>query len=199
MAEYKGLDEKTLVLIKPDGVKRGLVGEIIGRFERAGLKLVGMKLMQPERKFAAGHYPNPDDQKRIRGQRTLDNYKKAGLDPKTELGTDNVMKIGELVIEWTVDTMISGPVVAMVLQGNHSVEVVRKLVGGTIPSEALPGTIRGDFSKDSPALANAQKRAVKNVVHASGTIEEAHVEVPYWFSEEELVDYKRSDEDVAFA
>jgi len=192
------LKERTLVVIKPDAVKRGLIGEIISRFEKAGLKIVALKLVQPTKEHYNLHYPDSKEWLRKVGEKTLATYKEYGIDPKKELGTTDKVKIGKMVKKWTVEFMSSGPVVAMIVEGPHAVENVRMIVGPTLPYKAPPGTIRGDFSGDSPALANAAKRAVKNLIHASGDKEEAQREIQLWFAPEEIHDYKRAEEEVMF-
>lgn len=193
-----GLSERTLVLVKPDGVMRGVVGEIISRFERAGLKLAGLKMVQVTKDFANRHQPNTTEWLAGIGNKTLESYKKYGKDAKKELGTNDPIAIGKLVANWNLDYLTSGPVVAMVWEGNQAIENVRKMVGNTLPVFAAPGTIRGDFSKDSPALANAMQRAIRNVVHASGDPQESKNEVALWFAPEELQSYKRVDWAVMF-
>jgi nucleoside-diphosphate kinase len=191
-------EEKTLVLIKPDGVKRGLIGEIIRRIEQRGLKIIALKMFWARPEDLGKHYPRSKDYLCALGEKTLATYAKYGLDAEQEMGTKEPEKIGEQVHQWLVDFMTSGPIVKMVVQGVHAVEMVRKLVGATMPAAAEMGTIRGDFSVDSAALANAQKRAVHNLVHASGTIEEAEKEIELWFSPEEIHEYKRAEEDIMF-
>ncbi|HSX14538.1 MAG TPA: nucleoside-diphosphate kinase [Candidatus Saccharimonadales bacterium] len=187
--------ERTLVVVKPDGVQRGLTGEVIRRLEQTGLKVVGLKLTQVSQDMAEQHYP-ADREEMITGigQKSLDDYKKLNLDAKAELGTDDPKKIGELIRSWLADYLTSGPVVALVVEGPHAIELVRKLVGNTLPLSAAPGTIRGDFSYDSAYLGNTRKRPIKNLVHASGNAAEAEFEVPLWFKTSELVSYRRSDE-----
>jgi nucleoside-diphosphate kinase len=149
--------EQTLVLVKPDALERGISGEIITRFEKVGLKIVGMKMMWIDGDFSKKHYSALVDK---------DFY--SGLE----------------------SFMTSGPVVAMVLEGLHAVELVRKMVGATEPRSADPGTIRGDYSKHSYKYTDDKGISIKNVVHASGTIEEAKVEVGLWFSDSELYKYE---------
>jgi nucleoside-diphosphate kinase len=116
------------------------------------------------------------------------------MDAKQELGTDDPKEIGLMVRTWLMDYLTSGPVVAMVIEAPHAVEIVRKIVGFTIPLKAAPGTIRGDFSYDSAALGNLRKRPAKNMIHASGNKEEAEYEIPLWFTKEEIQSYRRNDE-----
>lgn len=191
-------EEKTVVLIKPDGVKRGLIGEVIKRMEMRGLKVIALKMIVASREHAAAHYPNTEPWLRGIGEKTLENYQKYGKDPKKEVGTDNPIEIGKQVAEWNVDFLTSGPMVAMVIQGIHAIDMVRKIVGKTIPAFAEMGTIRGDFSVDSPTLANVQKRSIHNVVHASGDPDEAAHELQHWFGDKEVHAYKRAEEDIMF-
>ncbi len=190
--------ERTLVFLKPDGVQRGLVGEVIGRFERAGLKLIGMKMLWPTRDLLEKHYPNDEGFLKTIGGKTKEAFANYGLDVKREMGTDDLLEVGRHVRGWLIDYVSSGPAAAFVIEGIHAVSTVRKLVGDTLPIRAAPGTIRGDFSVDSPTVANVTKRPVRNLVHASGTLEEAAVEIPLWFRATELYDYERADERAAF-
>lgn len=179
--------EKTLVLLKPDALSRGVVGEIISRFENAGLKLVATKMVRPDKKLARQHYPDdrPEFIKGM-GHKTLDSYKEEGHDPLHNFGTEDPHQIGLQLQKWLVDFLVSGPVIALVLEGPNAISVVRGIAGHTIPAKAEPGTIRGDYSDDSAVLANAEKRSIKNLVHASGDKQEADFEINLWFSENEL-------------
>lgn len=191
--------ERTVVLVKPDGVQRGLIGEVIHRFERAGLKIVALKMVWVDKSMAAQHYPESREEllKGI-GRKTLETYEKYGRDPKEEFGNIDPLEIGRMVNRWNIDLITSGPVAAILMEGVHAIDNVRMMVGNTLPTFAQPGTIRGDFSIDSPALANAKKRAVRNIVHASGNPEESKYEEQLWFRKDEIHSYKRSDEDVMF-
>jgi nucleoside-diphosphate kinase len=191
-------EEKTLVLVKPDGVKRGLIGEVVSRIEKRGLKVIALEMIWANKEQVDGNYP--DDEKWLNnvGEKTKATYEKYGYDAKKELGTDDNEKIGKTVRGWLIDFMTSGPIVKMVVKGVHAVDMMRKMVGNTMPALAEMGTIRGDFSVDSSIAANKSKRAVRNVVHASGTIEEAEREIAFWFSPEEIHDYKRAEEDIMF-
>ena len=183
--------ERTLVVIKPDGVKRALVGEIVTRFEKVGLKIIGMKLLSAEKMLLEKHYP--EDREELWtgiGNKTLDNYKQYDIDPKESLGTADPLEIGKMVRVWLMDYVSSGPVLAIVLEAPHAVELVRKMAGHTLPLIAAPGTIRGDYAYDSSYLANSNKRAIENLLHASGTTDEAEYEIPLWFTKEELVSYR---------
>ncbi len=190
--------EKTVVLVKPDGVKRALVGEIVSRFEKVGLKIVAMKMIWVDAPHMEKHYTENEEFLRNIGENTLKTYEKYGKDPNEELGTMDPMEIGKRVRGWLIEYLTSGPVVAMVLEGIHAVSTVRKIVGKTLPNLSEPGTIRGDYTIDSPLLANTKKRPIRNVIHASGTKEEADFEVQLWFHEDEIYSYKRADEDVMF-
>ena len=190
--------EQTLVVVKPDGVARGLIGEIIRRFERVGLKVVASKMMHVSKEHAEKHYPKERDALwRGIGQKTLDNYAEMGVNPKDELGTDDPYEIGHNFVRvWLHKYITEGPVFAMVLEGPHAVELVRRITGHTLPVKAASGTIRGDFSFDSSFLANSAKRPIRNLIHASGDLDEAKYEVDLWFDQTEIVTYKRADEDV---
>jgi nucleoside-diphosphate kinase len=182
--------EQTVVLIKPDGVKRGLVGEILSRFERAGLKIVSMKMVWVEEDFVGKHYRDDNDYHRSVGEKTLENYKKYGADPNESLGTTDPVEIGRKVRRMNMDSLTAGPLMAILLEGWNAVEIVRKMVGHTFPQVANPGTIRGDFSIDSAMVANLAKRATQNLVHASGNHQEAEFERKLWFKEKDIYKYR---------
>ena len=189
--------EQTVVLIKPDGVKRGLVGEILHRFERMGLKILAMKMVKPDTAHFHKHYGTDKDSTIQRlGNKTLETYKKYGKDAKKDLGTDNPSELGKMVVGWLLDYVSSGPVIAVLLEGRHAVENVINTAGPTMPVAAQAGTIRGDFSTDSAAYANAEKRGVSNLIHISGSVEEANFEKTLWFSPEEIHSYKRAEESI---
>ncbi len=179
--------EKTLVLLKPDAVQRGLVGEIISRFEKAGLKMLAAKMVTPSENLANKHYPT-ERREFIEGmgQKSLETYAEAGLDAKAELGTDDPHEMGLKIQGWMVNFITSGPVMAIVLEGQDAIKKVRELVGHTVPAKAYPGTIRGDYSNDTPTLANKEKRPIMNLVHASGDKTEAEFEINLWFAPDEL-------------
>ncbi len=158
--EVQEMIERTLVLIKPDGVERSLVGECVSRFERAGLKIVGMRMVWTDKDHAMKHY------------------------------TDDITKRrGEKVRTKLLEFITSGPVVAFVLEGINAIENVRKIVGATEPKAAVPGTIRGDFAHISYAYADSKELAVKNLIHASSDADDAKHEVPLWFNDDELHSY----------
>lgn len=189
-------EELTFLMIKPDGVRRGLMGEILRRVEQAGLKIVGLKLIRPSKKEVDDHYPKDRGWITRLGEKTLATYEKFGFDAKAELGTAKAEKIGPMVRKWLIDFMTSAPVVIIAIKGVHAVAMVRKLAGSTMPADAPLGTIRGDFSVDSAAAANREKRAVYNLVHASETEREARHEIKHWFGREVIHDYRRTDDEV---
>ena len=159
------MKERTLILIKPDGVQRGLSGRIISRFEDVGLKIVGMRMQWVDKEFAKVHYSAHVEKAFYPG----------------------------------LEAMITeGPVLAFVLEGLHAVELVRKMVGATEPKSATPGTIRGDFAHHSYSYTDAQNKSIKNLIHASGNIEEANQEVPLWFKDNELHTYETVHEKHVF-
>ena len=182
--------EQTLVILKPDAVERGLIGEIITRFEKVGLKIVAVKLLTAHKELVENHYPADREELWVGiGNKTLDNYKDLDMDPKDSLGTSDPKEIGKMVRVWLMDYLMQGPVLAMILEAPHAVELVRKMAGHTLPLIAASGTIRGDYAYDSSYLANSNKRAIENLLHASGTKEEADYEIPLWFSPKEIHSY----------
>lgn len=186
--------EKTFLLIKPDGVKKGLIGKIISRLEQRDLKIVRLEMVQATKEDIDEHYPKDESWIERLGEKTLGTYEKYGIDPEEELGESDPLEIGKKVREWLKDFMTSAPVVKMIVEGVHARDMVRKVVGSTIPSDAAPGTIRGDFSMDSAVLANKEKRAIMNLVHASETEDEVENELDLWFSDAEPFDYDRYEE-----
>jgi nucleoside-diphosphate kinase len=159
--------ERTLIILKPDAVQRGIVGEILSRFEKVGLKIVGSKMLQPDTDHYYHHYENIGKMISRRGQKAFD---------------------------MTVEMMASGPVIAFVLEGIEAASLVRKMVGATEPKSALPGTVRGDYSHMSFGHADSNEIGIPNLIHASGDAEEAKVEIAHWFSENELFDYETAHE-----
>lgn len=169
MADSSGLGvERTLVVLKPDAVARGLTGRILTRFEDANLKIIGVKMKQMDADFARKHY----------------------FDLEERAGTE--------VYNSTAGFMQTGPVIALVLEGANAVATVRKIIGATLPSEAAPGTVRGDFAHQTKASADVSGKAVMNLVHASGNAEEAKYEVSLWFGEDEQFNYETVAEKLAY-
>jgi nucleoside-diphosphate kinase len=184
--------ERTLVVLKPDAIERGLIGEILTRFETVGLKIVGVKLVTAKKDLMEKHYPEDREELWVGiGNKTLENYQQYEIDPMETLGTADAKEIGKMVRVWLIDYLMRGPVLAIVLEAPHAVELVRKMAGHTLPLISAPGTIRGDLAYDSSYLANSNKRAIENLLHASGTKDEADYEIPLWFTKEELHSYKR--------
>lgn len=176
------MKQKTLVLIKPDAMERNLAGEIIARFERVSLKLVDCKMLKASDEVATAHYPVTDEWLTKVGNNTLSDCKKFGIDVIKTMGTDDPIKIGKKVHQWNKEYIMSGPIMAIVFEGIHAIEVVRKLCGPTLPLIAPPGTIRGDYSSASAISENAEGKAIRNLIHASGTEDEAKREIELWFS-----------------
>lgn len=164
---YMSRVEQTLVLFKPDAVQRGVVGEILTRFERVGLKIVGVKMLAPSKDHYHSHYENIGKMISRRGQQAFD-----------------------LVLDY----ITQGPVIAMVFEGIEAVSLVRKLVGSTEPKEAMPGTIRGDYSHMSFGYANEANKGVPNLIHASGDVDEAKQEIEHWFAPSEINSYHTLNE-----
>lgn len=158
----KELVQRTLILFKPDAVQRGIVGEILTRFERVGLKIIGTKMIFPSKEHYYKHYE--------------------GIGKM-------VTRRGEKAFDMALEFMTQGPVIAMVFEGVEAVELVRKLVGGTEPKTALPGTIRGDYSHMSFGYADEHNVGIPNLIHASGSVEEAKREIEHWFADHEIYDY----------
>lgn len=189
--------ERTVVLVKPDGVKRGIVGQIITRFENVGLKIVAMKMVWVDKAHAAKHYPvSRKEWIKSIGERALQTYEEYGRDPGEDLDNMDPYEIGKKMAHWLVDFLTSGPVVAMLLEGENAISTVRKITGHTFGDKAVPGTIRGDFSKARGYASFASKRAGHNLVHASGNPDEAKFETELWFKENEIYSYKRLDEEM---
>lgn len=185
--------ERSLILIKPDGVLRGLVGEIISRFERCGLKLTAMKMAYADEKLAGEHYADDEEWKILVGQKQRASYKKKGKELKE---TD--VELGNQVRQYLIKYITMSPVVALVIEGHNAITHIRKLVGATSPQDSDPGTIRGDYAFDTYQLADASYRPIQNLIHASGNQEDAEREIPIWFTKEEIHSWKRIDEDLLY-
>lgn len=155
--------EQTLIVFKPDALQRGLVGEILTRFERVGLRIVGTKMLAPDNDHYYKHYEDIGKLK---------------------------TRAGEQIFKITLEMMSAGPVIAVVLEGVEAVALVRKLVGSTEPKSSAPGTIRGDYSHMSYGYADSEGKGIPNLIHASGDPEEAEKEIAFWFSDPELFDYE---------
>lgn len=178
--------EKTVIIVKHDGVQRGLVGEIIKRFEQRGLKIVAMKMTQATEEMAKKQYRlTPEWIKKL-----ATNTRKAAA-AKGKIIKETDKEIAERVRNWNIKYLIEGPVIAMIFEGYHAIEIGRKLVGTAEPKGAAVGTIRGDFAVESYDLADALKRPLRNIVHASGDKEEAENEESVWFSKKDIHEWEK--------
>lgn len=185
--------ERTLVIIKPDGVQRGLIGEIIKRFERTGLKLTAIKMMVPTKEQCWTHY-NKDDAWFIKkGERTIEDRKAKGMPVDKE-----AIDYGKDIILGLLKFMTSGPTVGMIWEGNKAVGIVTKLVGTTEPLTSDVGTIRGDLTLDSYEITNIDGRAVRNLIHCSDAPEAAEREIKIWFKPEEIMNYRLVQEQILY-
>lgn len=194
MSEIHPSKERTLVIIKPDGIQRSLIGEVIQRYEKIGLKLSAIKLSIPTEEQVEGHYLVDPNWKKMVGEKAMESYEKKGLEPPSK----DPLEIGDKVLDNLKTYMTSSPVLLMVWQGAHAVELVRKVTGKTEPLTADVGTIRGDYVLDSFKMADTDGRAVRNLLHASGTVEEANKEIAHWFSDDEIVSYKLVQERILY-
>lgn len=183
--------EKTLIIIKPDAVARGLIGKTIETFEIVGLKLMAAKMLMPDAQVIKNHYPGTPEWIREMGEKTLASFKQSGVDVKKKMGTDDPTKLGQFVYDRLIKYWMEGPIVVMIWQGPGAIKVVRKLRGHTIPLLAQTGTLLSDYSFDSSILSSGLDRVVKTFIHASGSVEEAEREIKYWFPKVELKNYKR--------
>jgi nucleoside-diphosphate kinase len=189
-------NERTLVIIKPDGIQRSLIGEIIRRYERTGLKLLSLKMTIPTEEMAIQHYYEVGGDAWLEevGRKARAAYEKKGMKSPYATNMDN----GNAVMKANAKYLSSGPVIAMVWQGNSAVGLVRKITGGTEPLTSDVGTIRGDLTLDSYAMADLDQRSVRNLIHASGTVEEAEKEIKIWFKKEELHNYRLIQEQILY-
>lgn len=185
--------ERTLVIVKPDGVQRSLVGEIISRFERVGLKIVGLKIALADEATVLKHYNKDDAWFLKKGTKIVEDRAAAG-----EPVVKEAIEYGKDIIRAVVKFMTAGPVVFMVLEGNQAVGVVKKLVGGTEPATSDVGTIRGDYTLDSYAVTALDDRAVRNLVHCTDNIGESEGEISLWFKPEELLEYRLVAEQILY-
>ena len=193
MAAQHPKKERSFVIVKPDGVQRGLMGEILRRIERTGLKVVAVKFLVPKEEQCWDHYHKEDDWFLSKGTRITADREAQGLPIEKE-----PIEYGKDIIRANVTFFTSGPVLALVIEGNQSVAIVKKLVGGTEPSTSDVGTIRGDYTIDSYALSSIDNRAVRNLIHCSDKPEEAEREIAIWFTPEEIVAYRLVAEQVIY-
>ncbi len=185
--------ERTFVIIKPDGVQRGLIGEITKRFERVGLKITAQKMIMATEEQCWEHYKKDDVWFTEKGERTINDRKKAGLEI-----TKEAIEYGKEIIEVVVKYMVAGPIIVMVIEGNSATSLVTKLVGGTEPTTSDIGTIRGDYALDSYQIAGLDERAVRNLVHCSEDTTDAEREIKIWFKEEEIISYRLVTEQMLY-
>lgn len=182
------LVERSLVLIKPDGVVRSLVGKIITRFEEAGLKITGMKMVWADDELVKNHYQVDETWAKKLFERTRTTKMEKGH----EFPYNDHMEYGELMQSRNREFLKEGPVVAFVLEGPHAIEIIRKMIGHTEPRQSPPGTIRGDFATtESYQLSDGKNRVLRNLVHASDSVETANREINLWFNEIELHEYPK--------
>jgi len=194
MQNYDNKQEKTLVIVKPDGVQRGLIGEVIKRYEQCGLKLVALKMIIPSKKLALAHYSTDPEWALKTGTKSIEAAKARGQ----ILFTDDPIVYAESIRATLKSFLSSGPVVAMIWQGMNAVGVVRKITGSTEPLSSVPGTIRGDLTIDSYTAADKDKRSVRNIIHSSGSIEEANAEIEVWFKPDEILNYRLIAEEIIY-
>ncbi|MDD3778000.1 MAG: nucleoside-diphosphate kinase [Patescibacteria group bacterium] len=185
--------ERTLVILKPDSVQRGLIGEIIKRIESTGLKMVGLKMIIAQEDQCWQHYNKDEAWFLSKGEKVVENRKEAGLPIEKE-----AIEYGRDIIGALVKFMTCSPVVPMVFEGNQAVGIVKKLVGSTEPLSSDGGTIRGDYTIDSFGLANFDGRAVRNLIHCSDQVDEAKREISIWFDEKELLHYSLINEKILY-
>ena len=185
--------EHSLVIIKPDGIQRALIGDILARFERTGLKFVAMKLIVPKAEQCWEHYNKDEEWFLKKGARIVEDRTANGMSIEKE-----AREYGKDIIQANVDFFTSGPVLTLVIEGNQSVAIVKKIVGGTEPTTSDVGTIRGDLTVDSYALSSLDNRAVRNLVHCSDSPEEAEREIKIWFAPEELIGYRLVQEQILY-
>jgi nucleoside-diphosphate kinase len=180
--------EQTFVLLKPDAVQRNLIGKIIARFEDSGLKIAGMKMVQPDADLAGKHYILDEEWAKKLYVRAKETYEKEGK----KLNYKDHLEMGDAIRSRNMHFLQEGPVVAIIIEGPHAIELVRKMVGHTEPRQAVPGTIRGDFaSVESYTLSDSKGRVIRNLIHASDTVENAKREIALWFNKDEVHDYKK--------
>ena len=194
MNNYDNKQEQTLVIVKPDGVQRSLIGEVIKRYEQCGLKLVALKMMIAPEELAVKHYSIDPEWAFKTGTKSIESWKAKGLKPWTE----DPIEFAEKIRATLKSYLSSGPVVVMVWQGMNAVGIVRKITGGTEPLTSVPGTIRGDYTIDSYSASDIDNRSVRNIIHSSGSAEEAKNEIALWFKPEEILKYRLIAEEIIY-
>lgn len=186
--------ERTLVIIKPDGIQRTLVGELIRRYERTGLKLIGLKMLKPDPDMVERHYLIDPEWRRITGEKTIESYRKKNKTPPSE----DPIAVTAIILKNLKIYMSSGPVIAMVWEGMHAIGIVRKITGGTEPLTSDVGTIRGDYTIDSYEVSDIDGRSIRNLIHASGNTHDAQKEIALWFEGKELTNYRLVQEEILY-
>lgn len=194
MSGQDKFNEKTFILLKPDAVQRGLVGEIISRFEKKGLKLTALKMFWADKELAEKHYDQPESAMITLGERTIAAYAEKGIEIKK-----TPIEIAKDIQRKLVTYLTTGPVVGVVIEGAHAVQHVRKIRGATNPLGADVGTITADLTIDSYFIADEDERAIRNLVHASGTVEEAAYEIDLWFNDDEIYNYQLAIEKILYS
>ncbi len=180
--------EKTLVLLKHDSVSRGLIGKIITRFEETGLKMVALKMIWPDEHLAKNHYFLDESW----AQNVFDKTKASYEKDSKPFPYKSAMELGSQIQNWNMNFLQEGPVIAMVIEGPHSIEIVRKMVGSTEPKSSPPGTIRGDFAMvESYSIADKNGRVLRNLIHASDSQQSSEREIALWFNADEIHSYKK--------
>lgn len=185
--------ERALVILKPDAVQRSLMGEIIGRFERVGLKFVACKFMRPTEAQLVDHYHKDDTWCEEKGERTISDLTEAGLPVEK-----SALEYGRDIVRQIVRVMQESPVMAMVVEGNQACAVARKLAGATEPKSSDVGTIRGDFTIDSYGHSTYENRSIRNLIHCSDEPVEAEREIKVWFADDEIMDYVTAQERIMY-
>lgn len=185
--------ERTFVILKPDAVQRGLIGETIKRIEQTGLKLVALKMINATEDQLWSHYNKDEAWFLKKGSNTIEERTKLGLPIEKE-----ALEYGKDIIRALVKFMSCGPIVAMVWEGNQAVGIVKKIVGSTEPLSSDSGTIRGDYTLDSYNLASLDDRAVRNLIHCSDPVEDAAREIPIWFNDNEILNYRLLAEQILY-
>ncbi len=191
--DKKPHQERTFVILKPDTVQRSLVGEVIKRFERTGLKFTAMKMFVPTAEKLMEHYHKDEAWFLKKGNRIIEDLKAHGLPVEKD-----AMAYGREIIDTIVDYMTAAPVIGMIIEGNQAVAVVTKLVGTTEPSTSDVGTIRGDYTVDSYGHSSYENRAVRNLIHCSESPEEAEREIKVWFDKSEIMSYVTAQERIMY-
>ncbi len=183
--------EQTLIILKPDAVKRVLIGTITQTFEEAGLKLIAGKMLKPDADVIKHHYPGTPEWIREMGEKTRASFAEAKVDVVAQMGTDDPLKLGQFVYDRLIKYWQEGPIIVMVWEAPNAIAVARKLRGHTIPLLAQTGSLHAQFSYDSSTLSSSLDRVVKTFVHASGSVDEAKREINYWFSGNKFPKYTR--------